>query len=270
MFISLRSACWDPLYPAARPPPCPGTPVPAAPAVRAVHPPKSPPTVEPCWPSPASRPTAVIADRHGEVVVLTLNHPERLNAWTRDMEARYFDLRMDADEDLGVLAMVVTGAGRSFCVSADMAIDDPARRRRSPRQTLAVRKPLVAAINGAAAGVGLLEALYCEMRFCARGAELSASVRSSPDRHGVRDARDAVAQRRSEPGSRPLALGRVMGSGEAAAIGLVDRIVGPDRLLAESMAGARDLVDGPLRPRRPSARRRWGRPHAGSTPDFRD
>jgi hypothetical protein len=177
-------------------------------------------------------PTAVIADRHGEVLVLTLNHPERLNAWTRDMEARYFDLRMDAYEDPGVLAMVVTGAGRSFCVGADTAIDDPARRRRSPWQPLTVRKPLVAAINGAAA---------------VRGAELSAAFAPRRIAIGVRDARDAVAQRPSEPGSRPLALGRVMGQQRGSGH-WVDR---PDR---RSRPAARRIDGGRSRPcGRPSA-----------------
>jgi hypothetical protein len=52
-------------------------------------------------------------------------------------------------------------------------------------------------------------------------------------------------------------------------LGLIDRIVGPDRLLAGSMAGARDLVDGPP-PSSPFSPRRWGRPDAGSAPGFRD
>ena len=62
----------------------------------------------------------VLAERRGPVLVLTLNRPERLNAWTAEIEERYFELPRAAEDDPEVRAIVVTGAGRGFCAGADM------------------------------------------------------------------------------------------------------------------------------------------------------
>jgi enoyl-CoA hydratase/carnithine racemase len=97
-----------------------------------------------------------IADR---VAVLTLNRPERLNAWTPEMGSAYFDLLDDCAGRDDVRVIVVTGAGRGFCAGADIADleavgageVDGADRRADPRpQThpLTVPRPIVAAING--------------------------------------------------------------------------------------------------------------------------
>jgi enoyl-CoA hydratase/carnithine racemase len=115
-----------------------------------------------------------LAERRGPVLVLTLNRPERLNAWTDALEERYFDRLDDAEDDPEVRAIVLTGAGRGFCAGADMDYlqqgaaghDVEAALRNRPRARafpLTVRKPLIAAINGAAAGPGLVEALYCDV-----------------------------------------------------------------------------------------------------------
>src|SRR4051794_40917038 len=95
------------------------------------------------------------------VAVLTLNRPDRMNAWTGDMEVRYFDLLQQAADDPDVGAIVVTGAGRGFCPGADMELlqgigsgnqsgqaSGPARPATFP---VSIPKPLIAAINGACA-----------------------------------------------------------------------------------------------------------------------
>src|SRR6476646_6451054 len=98
------------------------------------------------------------------VAVLTLNRPDRLNAWTREMENRYFDLLEGCGADPDVRVIVVTGAGRGFCAGADM--DDlqglgdsggpsyeQAAERRPQRLPLTIPKPIIAAINGPCAGI---------------------------------------------------------------------------------------------------------------------
>lgn len=73
--------------------------------------------------SPSSSPEgadSVLAERHGPVLLLTLNRPERLNAWTSTLEERYFDLLDEAEDNPEVRVIVVTGAGRGFCAGADM------------------------------------------------------------------------------------------------------------------------------------------------------
>ena len=62
----------------------------------------------------------VLAERRGAVLVLTLNRPDRLNAWTDALEERYYHWLDEAEDDPEVRAIVVTGAGRGFCAGADM------------------------------------------------------------------------------------------------------------------------------------------------------
>lgn len=106
----------------------------------------------------------VLAERRGPVLVLTLKRPERLNAWTDALEECYYKRLDAAEDDPEVRAIVLTGAGRGFCAGADMddlqqgagGTDVEAALRNRPRPRafpLTIRKPLVAAINGAAASV---------------------------------------------------------------------------------------------------------------------
>src|SRR4051812_43394313 len=102
------------------------------------------------------------------VAVLTFNRPERMNGWTTEMEDLYFDLLLQAETDTDVRAIVVTGAGRAFCPGADLdALQAGARgepllfgslKRRPVTLPLSIKKPIIGAINGAAAGVGLVNA----------------------------------------------------------------------------------------------------------------
>lgn len=122
------------------------------------------------------------------VATITLNRPERMNAWTPVMEGEFREAIGVAVADPDVRAIVVTGAGRGFCAGADMANLAPGAPRPQPRPPtppeagnfeqrysylLAVPKPLIAGINGAVAGVGLCLTLYCDLRFMAEGARLT-------------------------------------------------------------------------------------------------
>jgi enoyl-CoA hydratase/carnithine racemase len=123
----------------------------------------------------------VLYSAQGGVATLTLNRPDRLNAWNVEMEERYFDLLEQADDDPDVRVIVVTGAGRGFCPGMDSAAlsnragggPPPPARRRPMTYPLSVRKMTVAAINGACAGIGLIQALCCDVRFVAAEAKLA-------------------------------------------------------------------------------------------------
>jgi enoyl-CoA hydratase/carnithine racemase len=187
------------------------------------------------------------------VALLTLNRPDRLNAWTTEMEHAYFALLEQCAEDAQVRVIVVTGAGRGFCAGADMqelqALGDgtlDAREHESARRPqsypLSIPKPIIAAINGACAGIGLVQALMCDIRFAAEGAKLTTAFarRGLIAEHGI----SWMLPRLVGP-ARALDLllsGRVVFAEEAAELGLVNRVLAPDRLLDAALDYARELV----------------------------
>ena len=124
----------------------------------------------------------------GGVATITLNRPERLNAFHFGLGAELEQAYARCDEEDEIRAVILTGAGKAFCVGADMGGGektfgdvDGARRAAEPesggRRLAAwqVRKPVVAAIHGHAVGVGLTLALQCDLRFVAREAKLAFS-----------------------------------------------------------------------------------------------
>ncbi|NUU19942.1 MAG: enoyl-CoA hydratase [Streptomycetaceae bacterium] len=202
---------------------------------------------------PAPAGDLVLAERRGPVLLLTLNRPDRLNAWTNELEDHYFALLDDAEAAPVVRAIVLTGAGRGFCAGADMddlrqigdadlGDADLPRRARPRSYPLTVRKPLIAAVNGAAAGLGFVEALYCDLRFCVPDAKLTTSFarRGLIAEYGISWLLPRLVGR-----SRALDLllsGRVVRGEEALAMGLVDRVVAPGELVDAAVAYAADLA----------------------------
>ncbi len=194
------------------------------------------------------------------VAVLTLNRPDRLNAWTAEMEGAYFGLLEQCAGDPRVRVIVVTGAGRGFCAGADMqqlqalgngaagASPDAAEaqahalERRPQSFPLTIAKPIIAAVNGACAGIGLVQALMCDMRFAAEGAKLTTAFarRGLVAEHGI----SWMLPRLVGP-ARALDLllsARVVFAEEARELGLVNRVYAPDRLLESTLEYARDLA----------------------------
>ncbi len=187
------------------------------------------------------------------VALLTLNRPERLNAWTAEMEHEYFALLEQCGREPDVRAIVVTGAGRGFCAGADMqelqAIGDGTlpspeheRERRAQTFPLSIPKPIIAAINGACAGIGLVQALMCDLRFAAEGAKLTTAFarRGLVAEHGI----SWMLPRLVGPAKALdlLLSGRVVFAEEAHELGLVNRVLAPDRLLETTLDYARELV----------------------------
>lgn len=184
------------------------------------------------------------------VCTLTLNNPERRNAWSRTMEHRYFDLLEDADTDPEVRVIVLTGAGTSFCPGADIAVlgkiadkgGMDISGRRPPCFPRTIRKPMIGAINGACAGIGLNQALYCDVRFAARGAKFTTAYarRGLPAEYGMSWLLPRLIG--VERALDLLLSGRVFEAGEALDLGLVSRVCDPDSVLADAQDYARDLA----------------------------
>jgi enoyl-CoA hydratase/carnithine racemase len=195
----------------------------------------------------------VLYEVQDRVALLTLNRPERLNAWTGEMQRAYFDALESCAASEDVRVIVVTGAGRGFCAGADMQelqaigngeIDSAAETHDRRPQTfpLSIPKPIIAAINGPCAGLGLVQALMCDIRFAAEGAKLTTAFarRGLIAEHGI----SWILPRLLGPaGALDLLLsGRVLLAEEGRELGLVNRVLAPELLLEETIVYARDLA----------------------------
>ena len=203
---------------------------------------------------------------HDRLAVITLHRPDRLNAFTPEMTAHYSEAMAAAEQDPKVRVLVVTGSGRAFSAGADFAtladIRDSGgiRLKGSGRETppgpwserpggriaytmaAALTKPVVAAVNGAAAGVGLVTALSADLRFASRAAKFVTSYAKLglPAEYGIAwFLPRLVGQARA---AELLFSARPVEAGEALAIGLVNRVVDSHRLLDETLEYAGTLA----------------------------
>jgi enoyl-CoA hydratase/carnithine racemase len=182
------------------------------------------------------------------VAVLTLNRPDRLNAWVPEMQGRYFDLLSEAAADPAVRAIVVTGAGRGFCAGADMEVlqggasEDAQADDRLQTFPTTIPKPVIAAVNGPAAGLGLVMALMCDIRFAAAGAKLTTAFarRGLIAEHGISWTLPRLVG--SANALDLLFSGRVILAEEALAMGLVNAVHPAEELLDRTLDYARELA----------------------------
>jgi enoyl-CoA hydratase/carnithine racemase len=193
--------------------------------------------------------TVAIAD---DVALLTLNRPERRNAYTAEMGAMLNRAYKQCDDDDGVRAIVITGAGDAFCVGADFATEinpfetppDDAAFTAAPTDPAAfeLRTPVIAAVNGHAIGIGLTIALQADIRIMAVDAKYAvAQVRRGviPDcmSHWTLPhlASCTVA-------ADLLLTGRTFDGAEALAMGIATRTLPGGEVLEHAMAVARDIA----------------------------
>lgn len=195
---------------------------------------------------------AVLYEVRDRVALVTLNRPERLNAWNGDLAAGYFGSLDRAAADPEVGAIVVTGAGRGFCAGADMDVlqgieagggeGGGARETRDATYAMSIPKPVIAAVNGACAGLGLVHAVACDVRFAAEGAKFTTafSRRGLIAEHGISWTLPRLV---GQANALDLLMsGRVVLADEARELGLVSRVYPADQLLDETLAYARDMA----------------------------
>lgn len=208
----------------------------------------------------------ILYDVKDRIATVTLNRPQRRNSWTGRMHAEYRWVLEQAEQDPGVRAIIVTGTGNAFCVGADArALEihvekggyDPGTPDEMAMPGYGVRpefdadfayqfgmaKPVIAAINGPAAGIGLVMACYADLRFAVTGAKLTTSHGKLnlpaelglswllPRLIGVTKANDL------------LLSSRVFLTDEAYEMGLLNGLLQPDELLPHTYNYVRKLID---------------------------
>ena len=202
---------------------------------------------------------SVILAVDGAVATVTLNRPDKLNSFTAEMHARLRDALDRVADDPAVGALVITGAGRGFCAGQDLA--DPAlgeiadgidlgvavERDYNPmiRRIAALPLPVIAAVNGVAAGAGANLALAADIVLAARGAKFVqsfAAIGLIPDTGGSYHLPRLIGQARA----LGLALtGDPLSAEQAADWGLIWRAVDDDALAAAAASLAARLAAGP-------------------------
>ena len=184
------------------------------------------------------------------VLLLTLNRPDRNNAWTHALEDAYFTSLIAAANDPAVRAIVITGAGRSFCPGMDLQILEASAGgkpsgiyRRWPMTTARlVPKPVIGAINGACAGIGFVQMASFDVVLASTTAKFTSSFarRGLPAEQGISW---LLPRRIGTAKALDLLLSaRVVLADEALAMGLVNRVCEPEELVPAALAYARDLA----------------------------
>ncbi|MDG2004409.1 MAG: enoyl-CoA hydratase-related protein [Novosphingobium sp.] len=199
----------------------------------------------------------VLSETSGGVMTITLNRPERGNGWTGQMSRAYLATLDGAARCPDVRAIIVTGAGKAFCVGGDTEIlGDIAGTGEIPRQdpsqpaspsdhlyAIRVGKPIIAAVNGACFGIGMQQALCCDVRFASDDAKFATAF-----------ARRGLAAEMAMSWLLPRLVGtghamdlllsaRLVRAPEAERIGLVNRVIPAAELMDEARAYALELAE---------------------------
>jgi len=214
-------------------------------------------------------PTDLIYHVADGIATLTLNRPDKLNAWTAQMAAEVREAMEAAQADDNVRVIILTGAGRGFCAGADMSLLNElaangasgaaARVLGHERQKKfgederpdylgtysyfpSIKKPVIAAINGHAVGLGFILTLYCDLRFASSEAKFGTafSRRGLIAEYGVA----WILPRLIGPANALdlMLSARIIDSAEASRMGLVNRVFPAETFMENVRAYAMDLV----------------------------
>jgi 2-(1,2-epoxy-1,2-dihydrophenyl)acetyl-CoA isomerase len=209
---------------------------------------------------PATAINAVVRlERAGPVTTIVMNRPERLNALNTEMGLALLEALKDAGTDPEVRVVVLTGAGRAFCSGGDLSVLRDARSRNAGPELEALLRagkeivlaiatmpqPVLASVNGPAAGAGMNLALACDLRIASEAASFGqnfAKVGLFPDFGGTWLLPRLVGAARA---AEMFFTGEMISAAEAERIGLLNRVVPAERLAEETHAWAARLAEAP-------------------------
>jgi 2-(1,2-epoxy-1,2-dihydrophenyl)acetyl-CoA isomerase len=196
------------------------------------------------------------------VCVITLNRPDKLNAFNDELTFQLQDALKEAEKDKEVRAIVLTGAGRGFCSGQDLqnrkfsddskdkpSLGDSIRRRYNPiiLKLRRIEKPIIAAINGVAAGAGASLAFACDIRIAAEGSTFVQSfsrVGLVPDSGATFILPRLVGLTKAY---ELMITADKIDTQQALELGLLNKVVAPDKLMPEAMEYATRLAKGPTK-----------------------
>tara|TARA_E500000318_G_scaffold86349_1_gene82768 strand:- start:20970 stop:21746 length:777 start_codon:yes stop_codon:yes gene_type:complete len=197
----------------------------------------------------------ISVERRGDLAVVTLNRPDKLNALTLEMRVELMESFRQMHADPGVRAVLLQARGRAFCAGADISTmgeddvwGDRARLYRAHQMILAIyncEKPVVAAVRGPAVGIGLSIALACDVVIASQTAKLGQVFRKiglAPDGGAAFFLQNLIGRQRATD----LAFSaRMVPAEEALNLGLVSQVHPDEALDAAALAYAEDLAAGP-------------------------
>ena len=195
---------------------------------------------------------------HDGVGLITLNRPERMNAWTYQMSDELTSVIEQCNDDPEVGAMVMTGAGRGFCAGADIqdafssriegeTTDTDQRNRRDWIEVVRGAKPLIAAVNGASIGVGATMILPFDVIFASESARFAMGFIKMGLVPELASSHFLVQRMGFGRASEMCLTGRLYSAAEAKEMGLVDHLVAPEALVEEALALGREMGANPSR-----------------------
>jgi 2-(1,2-epoxy-1,2-dihydrophenyl)acetyl-CoA isomerase len=201
----------------------------------------------------------ILESREGAVLTVTMNRPDKLNSLNVDLTVALLDAFRRAAADTELRAIILTGAGRAFCAGGDLGLIADARRRNAGLElepllrggsqlVLAICDtpvPVVAAVNGPAAGAGMNVALACDVRIASESAAFGqnfAKVGLFPDFGGTYFLPRLAGPARA---AEMFYTGDMISASEALRFGVVDHVVPHDQLAAEARALAAKLAAAP-------------------------
>lgn len=195
----------------------------------------------------------------GPAATITLHRPDKLNAYTTEMGDEVVDAFARARDDDAVRAVILTGAGRAFCAGVDLEhlkahmaggnaskkakLGDEDFLRKLPLELLDYPKPVIAAINGPAIGVGVTMVLPCDVRIAAENAKLGVTFAKLGILPGLGSTHLLPRLVGMAKALELVLTARVINAFEAREIGLVNRVVAPESLLAEAQAMAAAMAE---------------------------
>ena len=198
--------------------------------------------------------TTIRVEKGDDIAVITLNRPQRLNAWTHEMSRELHAAIGALNDDPDVGAMVVTGAGRGFCAGADIRDNFRARMDSSGAEErgggdwiglVRSSKPLIAAVNGACVGVGATMILPMDVIVASEDAKFGMFFVKMGVTPELASSHFLVQRIGLGRASEMCLTGRLYSGKEAFDLGLADRLTTPDNLLDEASALAREMAANP-------------------------